>query len=123
MAENQGSERTAKGKAAHAARRDTPAAPTFNQAVAEIESILTRLESEEIDIDDLSREVQRAVTLIALCRAKLAKTETEVRDFVTALETEPAPSTGGVSSAGSAVERPSADREGAGAVDGNGLPF
>jgi exodeoxyribonuclease VII small subunit len=68
---------------------DRATEPTFGAAVEEIEGILSRLEGDEIDVDDLAREVQRAVTLIALCRAKLARTETEVREFVAALETGP----------------------------------
>lgn len=56
--------------------------PSFGEAVTEVEEILTRLEGEEIDIDDLSREVKRAVELIKLCRSKLEKTDREVRELV-----------------------------------------
>jgi exodeoxyribonuclease VII small subunit len=66
--------------------------PTFGAAVEEVERILARLEAEQVDIDDLAREVRRAVELIALCRSKLAATETEVRAYVDALQ---APDPGG----------------------------
>jgi exodeoxyribonuclease VII small subunit len=53
-----------------------------------VEEILARLEAEEIDIDDLSREVKRAAELIQLCRRKLEKTEREVGDLVAELQPE-----------------------------------
>ncbi len=58
----------------------------FSEAVLEVEDIITKLENDEIDIDDLSVEVKKAVKLIEQCRDKLEKTETEVRDFVTSLQ-------------------------------------
>ncbi len=73
-------------KPARARRAREPRLPSFGEAVAEVESILARLEGDDIDVDDLSREVKRAVELIALCRDKLARTETEVRDIVDALQ-------------------------------------
>jgi exodeoxyribonuclease VII small subunit len=60
--------------------------PAFGAAVEEVERILARLEAEQVDIDDLAREVRRAVELIGLCRSKLAATETEVRAYVDALQ-------------------------------------
>lgn len=64
------------------------AEPSFGQALDEVEGILARLEAEEIDIDDLAAEVRRAVQLIGVCRRKLAATETEVREYVDALQAE-----------------------------------
>ncbi|MCP4801031.1 MAG: exodeoxyribonuclease VII small subunit [bacterium] len=58
----------------------------FSEAVLEVEDIITKLENDEIDIDDLSVEVKKAVKLIEQCREKLEKPETEVRDFVTSLQ-------------------------------------
>ena len=68
-----------------------PEAPTFGAAVDEIETILARLEREEVDIDDLAAEVRRAVELIGLCRRKLASTELEVRAYVDSLQQADAP--------------------------------
>ena len=64
--------------------------PTFGAAVEEVEAILARLEREEVDIDDLGREVKRAVELIGLCRRKLATTELEVRTYVDSLQEDAA---------------------------------
>jgi exodeoxyribonuclease VII small subunit len=87
--------------------------PSFRKAVEEVEAILLRLEAEEVDIDDLSREVGRAVELIKLCRSKLEKTDSEVRRLVADLEAEP----GTAAEDGAAPE--AADPE-----EGNtGLPF
>ncbi len=86
------------------------AEPGFREAVAEVESILERLEADEIDIDDLGGEVRRAVELIGLCRAKLDRTETEVREFVAGLQEDAAP-------ASAATSDPAAGD------DGGELPF
>jgi len=72
---------------------------SFGDAIEEVESILARLEGEEIDIDDLSQEVKRAVELVKLCRKKLEKTDSEVRNLVADLQTE----------AGSTTNRKSGD--------------
>lgn len=61
---------------------------SFGDAITEVERILDRLEAEEIDIDDLSREVKRAVELIKICREKLEKTDSEVRNLVSDLRPE-----------------------------------
>ena len=59
---------------------------SFGEAVSEVEQILADLEQDEIDIDRLSEEVKRAVELIQVCREKLEKTDTEVRDLVAGLQ-------------------------------------
>ena len=60
-------------------------APSFGEALAEVEAILARLEKDEIDVDELSGEVKRAVVLVDLCREKLRRTELEVQDFTARL--------------------------------------
>ena len=50
----------------------------YSEASAEIERILARLRSEEMDVDDLAAQVARATELIAQCKKKLLKTEAEV---------------------------------------------
>jgi len=53
--------------------------PTYAAASAELEQILQDIESGEIDLDVLSEMVERAAALLAVCRQKLAATETKVR--------------------------------------------
>lgn len=52
---------------------------TYSEAVAEIEQILTRLKSEQTDVDKLSAEVKRATELIAQCKACLTEVEATVK--------------------------------------------
>ena len=51
---------------------------SYKQAITEIEAIINKLENEELDVDELSGEVNRVATLIKLCKSKLHKTEEEV---------------------------------------------
>jgi exodeoxyribonuclease VII small subunit len=51
---------------------------SFNEAVIEIEDILRKIESGDLDIDKLSIEVKRASELIKQCQKKLRSTEEEI---------------------------------------------
>lgn len=64
---------------------ETPS-PRFGDALAELETILARIEGEEIDIDQLGDELKRATQLLELCRAKIKKAEVEVSQIVQSLE-------------------------------------
>ncbi|MDD4955683.1 MAG: exodeoxyribonuclease VII small subunit, partial [Candidatus Omnitrophica bacterium] len=54
----------------------------YNEAVNELNAILSDLESERVDVDELTTRVKRAVELIKLCREKIEETELEVRKIV-----------------------------------------
>lgn len=58
----------------------------YREAVDELNKILEDLESEKIDVDEVSEKVKRAVELIKLCRAKIEGTELEVRKIVKEFE-------------------------------------
>lgn len=60
----------------------------YNEAVDELNNILDDLQSERIDVDEVSVRVKRAVELIKLCREKISKTESEVRKIVKDFEKE-----------------------------------
>jgi exodeoxyribonuclease VII small subunit len=84
---------------------------SFGEAVREVEQILADLEQDEVDIDRLSEEVRRAVELIQVCREKLEKTDTEVRELVAGLqqpdpEDESAGNSGGSSGDGAGEDLP-----------------
>jgi exodeoxyribonuclease VII small subunit len=66
---------------------DAGEAVSFRQAMGELESILERIEGEEIDIDQLAQELRRAAVLLDLCRGKIRKAEVEVTQIVQSLET------------------------------------
>lgn len=51
---------------------------TYSAAIEEIEEILSKMENEEVDIDNLSIQVKRVNELIIYCKDKLTKTEEEV---------------------------------------------
>ena len=51
---------------------------TYAEAMAEIEKILGRPRSEEMNVDGLAAEVKRATELIASCKARLRKAEADV---------------------------------------------
>ena len=51
---------------------------TYAEAMAEIEKILERLRSEEMNVDGLAAEVKRATELIVSCKARLRKAEADV---------------------------------------------
>ena len=56
--------------------------PGFAAAMAELEAILGRIETEETDIDALATELRRAAQLLEICRAKIRKAEVEVTQIV-----------------------------------------
>lgn len=63
-------------------KKKKPGEASYADASAEIEAILAEIESGEIDLDVLTDKVERAAQLLALCRARLAATETRVRKVV-----------------------------------------
>ncbi|MCU0461420.1 MAG: exodeoxyribonuclease VII small subunit [Bacteroidales bacterium] len=54
---------------------------SFTTAVAEIEKILQKIESGNLDVDKLAVEVKRASELIRQCQKKLRTTEEEINNI------------------------------------------
>ena len=54
----------------------------YEEALAEVENILGRIQREEITVDALAKEVRRATELIASCRQRLLKAEEDVNEIV-----------------------------------------
>jgi exodeoxyribonuclease VII small subunit len=50
----------------------------YSEAIAEVEAILARFASGELDVDTLAAQVKRATELIGWCREKLARAEKDV---------------------------------------------
>jgi exodeoxyribonuclease VII small subunit len=59
---------------------------SYSQALSELEKIISRIESEETDVDVLAEKVKRAAYLIKLCKGKLRSTEEEVGKALSELE-------------------------------------
>ncbi len=55
---------------------------TYEEATAQIEEILGRFRNNEVSIDQLAQEVERATKLITLCRSRLTATEAEVKKIL-----------------------------------------
>ncbi len=60
----------------------------YKKAIKRLEEIISNIESEEIDVDDLSARVKEAVELIRLCKAKIEQAEMEVKQIVDKFEEE-----------------------------------
>ncbi len=54
----------------------------YEEAIAQIENILSKIRTEEVSIDELSAEIKRATELITLCRERLQKVEAEVKSII-----------------------------------------
>ncbi len=55
---------------------------TYEEAVAELETILQDLKSDKVSIDQLASRVDRAAKLAAFCSEKLRATEKQVGDII-----------------------------------------
>jgi exodeoxyribonuclease VII small subunit len=62
--------------------------PGYREALEEIEAIVEEIESESVDIDVLTDRVKRATFLMKLCKAKLKKTDDEVKKVLKEFEAE-----------------------------------
>ena len=51
----------------------------YEEAVRQLEQIVTRLEDGELNIDELSGELKKARKLITLCKQRLTKTDEEIQ--------------------------------------------
>ena len=59
---------------------------SYKEAINEIEDILENIESEEIDVDELSKNVKRVAELISICKKKLNTTDEEVQKIIDEME-------------------------------------
>lgn len=60
--------------------------PTYNEAIAEIEEILQKIESGELDVDELTDKVKRVAYLLETCKKKLKSTESEIQKVIEGLD-------------------------------------
>lgn len=59
---------------------------TYNEAFAELDSILKVMQSDQCDIDKLAELTRRATELIAECRSRLTATDEELKGILSQLE-------------------------------------
>ena len=53
----------------------------YEEAVAQLEEIVDKMENDELDIDQLSDQLKRAKELVKLCKDKLTKTDEEIESY------------------------------------------
>ena len=53
----------------------------YEEALAQLETIVRKMEANEYDIDELAAQLKTAQRLIAFCKDKLTKTEAELLKF------------------------------------------
>ena len=57
--------------------------PKYEAAIAELQSIVRKMENDELDIDQMAEQLKRAQKLIKLCKDKLTKTDAEIKKILT----------------------------------------
>jgi exodeoxyribonuclease VII small subunit len=93
---------------------------SFSEAMEELESVHRRIEGDEIDVDQLGRELGRAAQLLEVCRKKIRRAEVEVRQIVEQIEED------GTDSGAATPEAPEAESpsmEPASPDDQDDIPF
>ncbi len=61
---------------------------SYADAVHELETIISALEGDQLDIDGLAERVARAANLIEVCRSRIELARVEVNKVVSGLESQ-----------------------------------
>ena len=54
----------------------------YEQAFQELQAIVRRMENDELDIDQMAKQLKRAQQLIKFCKDKLTKTDEEIKKIL-----------------------------------------
>lgn len=54
----------------------------YEAALAELQSIVSKMENDELDVDQMSLQLKRAQELIKFCKEKLTKTDEEIKKIL-----------------------------------------
>ena len=54
----------------------------YEEAMAELQDIVRKMENDELDIDQMTAQLKRAQELIKLCKDKLTKTDEEIKKIL-----------------------------------------
>ncbi len=79
-------------------KKKTDEAPGFDEALAEVERIIARIESGEIGLEKSIAEYERGAEMIRRCRESLQRAEQRVKDLTARMQadtTGEAPAAGG----------------------------
>lgn len=59
---------------------------SYNEAIEKLRCIVAEIDKDELDVDLLSEKVKEASRLIKLCKEKLYKVDTDVRNVLEELD-------------------------------------
>lgn len=59
---------------------------SYTESIVELQKILDKLESGDMDVDVLTEEIKRASVLLKLCKDKLYKTDLEIKKILDSLD-------------------------------------
>ena len=54
----------------------------YEEAVAQIETIVRKMENDQLDVDSMTEQLKKAQELIRLCKDKLTKTDEEIQKIL-----------------------------------------
>ena len=54
----------------------------YEAAFAELQTIVSKMENDQLDIDQMSDQLKRAQELIKICKDKLTKTDEEIKKIL-----------------------------------------
>ncbi len=54
----------------------------YEKAIQELESIVSKMEDGDLDVDSMVENLQRAQKLIKICKDKLTKTDEEIKKLL-----------------------------------------
>lgn len=55
---------------------------TYSQAISRLEQIVSQIDNNELDIDQLADKIKEANDLIAFCQSKLTKADAEIEKIL-----------------------------------------
>lgn len=59
---------------------------SYEEAYTELQEILLKIDSGELGVDELSKNVKKASTLLKFCKSKLYETESEIEKILNDIE-------------------------------------
>lgn len=59
---------------------------TYSNAIAELESLVRKMQDENCDIDHLADYTRRSIELLQICRKKLTETDEELKKCLESLD-------------------------------------
>lgn len=64
---------------------------SYNEAIRQIEKIITEIENDEPDVDELVKKIKTAGELLRLCKHKLHSTEEEIEKIIHQIDLDISP--------------------------------